>query len=200
MSIQAKGGSALGVAVVTGASAGIGKVYADRLAKRGYDLVLVARRKERLDALAQELKQKYGVQADTLVADLGNPADLKRVEDAHAADERITVLVNNAGTSALKPSVDLPVSEVDNQMDGNAKAVTHQSLAVLPGFVKRDRGTLINVGSSLSFFARLISTSYSAQGTRDALHTRPTGRASEHQRPRVVYLYRTDNSSRQKTR
>jgi short-subunit dehydrogenase len=121
MSIQGKGGSTLGVAVITGASAGIGKVYADRLAKRGYDLILIARRKERLETLAQELKQKYGVQADPLVADLGNEAGLKRVSDALAVDERITVLINNAGTAAFKPSIDLPVAAVDNQMDVNAK-------------------------------------------------------------------------------
>lgn len=96
------------------------------------------------------------------MADLGNSADLKRVANALADDERITVLVNNAGTSAVKPSVELPVSEAEHQMNVNAKAVTHLSLAVLPGFVKRDRGTLINIGSVLSFFALPISTSYSA--------------------------------------
>src|ERR1700748_2925594 len=110
MSTQSKGRSSLGVAVVTGASSGIGKVYADRLAKRGYDLVLVARRKERLEALSLELQQKYGIQAEVLVADLGNEADLKRVENAIAADERITMLVNNAGTSVLKPSISIPVA------------------------------------------------------------------------------------------
>src|SRR5882757_2247329 len=116
MSIRGKGGSALGVAVVTGASSGIGKVYADRLAKRGYDLILVARRRERLEALARELKQRYGVQADPLVADLGKDADLKRVADVLSTDERITVLVNNAGTSAAKSSLDLPIATVHNQM------------------------------------------------------------------------------------
>jgi short-subunit dehydrogenase len=171
MSIQGQGGSALGVAVVTGASSGIGNVYANRLAKRGYDLVLVARRKERLEVLAQELKQKFGVQAAPLVADLGNEADLKRVGDALAADERITMLVNNAGTSAVKPSIDLPVAVVENQMDVNAKSVTHLSLAVLPGFVKRNSGTLINIGSVLSFFAIPISTSYSATKAHVMLFT-----------------------------
>ena len=151
MSTQSKGGSALGVAVVTGASSGIGKVYADRLAKRGYDLILVARRKERLEALSQELQQKYGVRAEVLVADLGNQADLQRVGDAITPDERITLLVNHAGTLTVKPSIDLAVEAVHNQMDVNAKSVTHLSLAILPNFVKRNGGTLINIGSVALF-------------------------------------------------
>jgi short-subunit dehydrogenase len=157
--------------VVTGASSGIGKVYADRLAKRGYDLILVARRKERLEGLSRELQQKHGVRAEVLVADLGNQNDLKRVGDAIAADERITLLVNNAGTSAVKPSIDLPVEAVHNQMDVNAKSVTHLSLAILPNFVKRNGGTLINIGSVLSFFALPISTSYSATKAHVMLFT-----------------------------
>jgi hypothetical protein len=171
MSTKGKGRSTLGVAVVTGASSGIGKVYADRLAKRGYDLVLVARRKERLETLSRELQHTYGNQAEILVADLGNEADLKRVGDAIAADERITMLVNNAGTSVLKPSIAIPVALVDNQMDVNAKSVTHLSLAVLPNFVKRNSGTLVNVGSVLSFFATPISTSYSAAKAHVMLFT-----------------------------
>ena len=171
MSAQDKGKSALGVAVVTGASAGLGKIYADRLAKRGYDLILVARRKERLESLSKELEQTYGVKAEVLVTDLGNESDLKRVGAVLAADERITVLVNNAGTSVLKPSIAIPVENVENQMDVNAKSVTHLSLAVLPNFVKRNSGTLINIGSVLSFFALPISTSYSATKAHVMLFT-----------------------------
>lgn len=171
MSGQDKGRSSLGVAVVTGASSGIGKIYADRLARRGYDLILVARRKERLETLSKALEQTYGVKAEVLVADLGNESDLKRVEAALAADERITVLVNSAGTSVLKPSIDIPVASVANQMDVNAKSVTHLSLAVLPTFVKRNSGTLINIGSVLSFFAIPISTSYSATKAHVMLFT-----------------------------
>jgi uncharacterized protein len=171
MDINSKRKAGPGVAVVTGASAGIGRVYADRLAQRGYDLVLVARRKERLEALAHELKQQYGVDVNSLAGDLGNEVDLNRVAAAVAADERITMLVNNAGTSALKPSVDLPVETVNHQMDVNARAVTDLSLAVLPGFVKRNSGTLINIGSVLSFFAIPISTSYSATKAHVMLFT-----------------------------
>jgi short-subunit dehydrogenase len=171
MSVEYKGESPLGIAVVTGASSGLGKVYADRLAKRGYDLVLVARREDRLRTLSKELKQKYGVEANPLVADLGNEVDLKRVEAALSADERISVLVNSAGFSALKPAIDLPITAARTLMDINAKAVTELSLAVLPGFVRRNRGTLINIGSVLSFFAFPISTVYSATKAHVMLFT-----------------------------
>lgn len=160
-----------GVAVVTGASSGIGKIYADRFAKRGYDMVLVARRKDRLGALSEELEQKYGVKAEALVADLGNDEELKRVGSALAANERITVLVNNAGTAVIKPSAVTPVEAIEGQMDLNAKAVTYLSQAILPTFIQRNGGTLVNVGSVLSFFALPFSTSYSATKAHVMLYT-----------------------------
>ena len=91
------------VAVVTGASSGIGAVYADRLAKRGYDLILVARRAERLRELATKLTAAYGREVDVLTADLGSDADLARVESALASNPNIRVLVNNAGNARLGP-------------------------------------------------------------------------------------------------
>src|ERR1700712_1393651 len=111
MSTQGKG-----IAVVTGASSGIGKVYADRLAKRGYDLIVVARRKERLDALSLDLQQKYGIKAEAIVADLGNAADLQRLTSLLGANEHITLLVNNAGTSVFKPSIDISAELLQSQM------------------------------------------------------------------------------------
>jgi len=157
MSEQSKG-----LAVVTGASSGIGKIYADRLAKRGYDLLLVARRKQRLEELSQELQHKYGVKAEILVADLGSYSDLERVSKALASDERITLLVNNAGVGDLKPTNALSIESVNGLIDVNNKAVTHLTLAVLPNFTKRNSGTIINIGSILSFFTLPISTVYSA--------------------------------------
>jgi short-subunit dehydrogenase len=79
MSVKGSSNSEKGTAVITGASSGIGKVYADRLAKRGYNLLLIARRGDRLKELAQQLRNDQGISAETLVADLGNPADVKRV-------------------------------------------------------------------------------------------------------------------------
>jgi short-subunit dehydrogenase len=161
MSVKASSNSGKGTAVITGASSGIGKVYADRLAKRGYNLLLIARRGDRLKELAQQLGNDQGVSAETLVADLGNPADVKKVANAIATDSRITMLVNNAGTSTMAPSIKVPLAEIDRQMDVNARALTHLSLAVLSGFKERDRGTIINIGSVLSFYALPFTTTYS---------------------------------------
>ena len=160
-----------GIAVITGASSGIGKVYADRFAKRGYDLLLVARRKDRLDELSKELQQKHAVKVDTLVADLTKHEDLEKVGKAIASDERISVLVNNAGTAVVGPSAQIPIENVEFQLDLNARSVTYLSQAILPGFIKRDSGTLINIGSVLSFFAYPFSTSYSASKAHVLLYT-----------------------------
>src|ERR1700758_395417 len=92
--------SPLGTALVTGASTGIGATYADRLARRGYDLILVARDEARLDALAWRLRAMAKVQVETLRADLTDKADLAKVEQRLASDPSITLLVNNAGAAA----------------------------------------------------------------------------------------------------
>jgi uncharacterized protein len=163
--------SHLGTAVITGASSGLGKVYADRLAQRGYDLLLVARRADRLRNLAEELRTKYDIEANFIVADLGNSTDLQRVSDTISVDSRVSVMVNNAGTSLLAPSVEIPLAGLDAQLNVNARAVSHLSQAVLPGFIKRDAGTIINIGSVLSFSVLPISTSYSATKAHVMLYT-----------------------------
>src|SRR5690349_21051086 len=91
------------IAVVTGASSGIGSVYADRLARRGYDLILVARRGDRLRNLATTLEQAYGIKAEALVADLEKEDDLARLEAVLASNSAIRILVNNAGIAKLTP-------------------------------------------------------------------------------------------------
>jgi uncharacterized protein len=153
--------SPLGVAVVTGASSGIGAVYADRLAKRGYDLILVARRAERLDALATRLRAEQGVAVENMIADLANPADLDRVATAIAGDARITMLVNNAGTATLATLAKTGKVDQDKMIALNITALTRLSLAILPAFIARDRGTIINIASVLSFQTLPISGVYS---------------------------------------
>src|ERR1700742_1831714 len=95
--------SSKGVALVTGASAGIGAIYADRLARRGFDLILVARNQERLSALANKLTTETGRGIEIVAADLNNKADLAKVERILRDDASITLLVNNAGVGAIKP-------------------------------------------------------------------------------------------------
>ena len=141
----------LGTAVVTGASSGIGKVYADRLAQRGYDLLLVARRADRLEALARELKERHGVNARALVADLGNATELERVAQTIAGDPSITMLVNNAGTNAVAPLADTKQENLQAILNLNVVALTRLTIAVLPGFKERDRGTIINISSAVAF-------------------------------------------------
>jgi len=90
----------MGTALITGASAGIGAIYADRLAKRGYDLILVARNQSRLAALAQRLRSETGRSVETIAADLNDKADLARIETTLRNNAGITLLVNNAGVGA----------------------------------------------------------------------------------------------------
>ncbi len=164
MSDQASQGTrsaSRGTAVVTGASAGIGKVYAERLAGRGYDLILVARRADRLDALARSLRVKYGVAVQNIVADLGDAADLDRVAAAITGDQSITLLVNNAGVSTLAPVAQTSRAAMDAMIKVNVEALAYLSFAILPVFKARDRGAIINIASVLSFHTLPFSSIYS---------------------------------------
>lgn len=150
----------LGTAVVTGASSGLGSVYADRLAKRGYDLLLVARRGDRLETLAKTLRGAHGVAVATDVADLSNPVDLARVAAAVAAED-VTLIVNNAGSATMGALGEATAQTVDGMTELNITALARLTLAVLPGFKARNAGTIINIGSVLSYHALPISSAYS---------------------------------------
>jgi short-subunit dehydrogenase len=150
-----------GTAVVTGASAGIGMVYADRLAAQGYDLILVARRAERLNELAKRLSEQYGIHATALVEDLSKDAGVAAVEAAITADPTITMLVNNAGVATLAGFADTDFSKHEAMIDLNVNALVRLCYAVLPLFKQRDNGVLINIGSVLSLHTLPISSVYS---------------------------------------
>ena len=153
--------STLGTAVVTGASAGIGKTYAHRLAARGHDLLLVARRAERLEALAQTLRRDHGVNVEVLAADLGDAGELERVAQRLERDDNITLLVNNAGVATFGAVGTTDVAALATMTNVNVGAVVRLARAVLPGFRQRDRGTLINIGSVLGFHALAYTGAYS---------------------------------------
>lgn len=151
----------MGTAVVTGASSGLGSVYAERLAKRGYDLKLVARRGDRLEALATKIRKEFGVTVTNIVADLGVGEDLKRVANDLASDTEITTLINNAGTSTLNTFINTSIEKQMAMINVNITALTTLSNAVLPGFKNRDNGVLINIASVLGYHTLPISAVYS---------------------------------------
>jgi short-subunit dehydrogenase len=151
----------MGTAVVTGASSGLGEVFAERLAKRGYDLKLVARRKDRLNVLAEKLRSQYGIKVTNLVADLGLDTDLKKVAEELRNDKSITLLINNAGTSSLTSVTKTSVEKQKEMVNVNITALMLLSNTILPQFLEKNEGTLINIASVLGFYSLPISAIYS---------------------------------------
>ncbi|KAA2238257.1 SDR family NAD(P)-dependent oxidoreductase [Salinarimonas soli] len=152
--------STKGTALITGASAGIGAVYADRLARRGYDLVLVARNQARLTALAARLAAETGQRVEPLVADLDHPGDLARVEARLRTDAGITLLVNNAGVGATAPLLQADVERMDAMIRLNVVALTRLTYAAVPGFVERGGGTIVNVASIVAIAPETLNGVY----------------------------------------
>jgi short-subunit dehydrogenase len=148
--------------LITGASSGIGAVYADRFAKRGHDLVLVARDRAKLEALAARLRRDTGVSVDILQADLTDTAQLGKVETLLKSDSRIGILVNNAGASLAGTFIE-QTTEATAQLIGlNTIAVTRLAGAVAPRFVKEGKGAIINIASVLGLAPELGFTVYGA--------------------------------------
>jgi uncharacterized protein len=151
-----------GYALVTGASAGIGAVYADRLAKRGYDLILVARRGDRLKVLASQITNSTGRNVETVAMDLADRKDLHRVEERLRTDERIALLVNNAGLAAVTPLLNSNVDAMSEMIQLNVDTLMRLTYAVVPNFVKRRSGTIINIASAVSIGPERLNGVYGA--------------------------------------
>jgi uncharacterized protein len=151
----------LGTALVTGASTGLGAVYADRLARRGHDLILVARDAARMDALAAQLRAETGQTVEVLPADLTDPADLARVADRLATDTAITLLVNNAGMSMKGGLLDNGPAEVERLIALNITAPTLLAGAAARAFVARRSGTIVNIASVLALAPEAYDGVYS---------------------------------------
>lgn len=149
-----------GTALITGASSGIGAVYADRLAKAGYDLILVARSANRLSELARQITTKTGRSVETLPADLTQPSDLARVENVLKTDQSITLLVNNAGIAAVTPLLQSNVDEMERMITLNVTAPTRLAYAAAPAFVARGTGTIINIASIVAVNPKLLNGVY----------------------------------------
>ena len=149
-----------GTALITGASSGIGAIYADRLARRGFDLILVARNGERLRALTDRLVESTGRRVETLSADLSDSQDLARIEATLREREDITMLVNNAGVGATAPLLDSDITKMEEMITLNVVALTRLAYAVAPAFVRRAGGTIINIASIVAIAPERLNGVY----------------------------------------
>lgn len=148
--------------LVTGASTGIGAVYADRFARRGHDLVLVARDVARMQSRAERLRKETSVSIDVVPADLTDPQDLARIEQRLREDARIGVLVNNAGASLRGGFLDQNGEDIARLIALNVTALARLANAVAPRFAAGGQGAIINLGSVLGLAPELGSTVYGA--------------------------------------
>jgi hypothetical protein len=151
-----------GTALITGASSGIGATFARRLAADGYGLILVARREERLAALAGDLGGRYGVVVQRLATDLAEPAGLEEVEKCVASCEPVDLLVNCAGFGARGDFVRVDFCRQLAMIQLHVLASVRLARAVLPGMLERDRGGIINVASLTAFIPLPGDATYSA--------------------------------------
>jgi len=151
-----------GTALITGASAGIGAIYADRLAKRGYDLILVARSEAKLKSLADRIAKGTGRKVAVLAADLNDVADLAKVETVLRNDPSISLLVNNAGFGGVAPLMQADVDQMEDMIKLNVTALTRLTYAAVPGFVARGRGALINISSIVAISTETLNGVYGA--------------------------------------
>ncbi|MGI5327846.1 SDR family NAD(P)-dependent oxidoreductase [Actinomadura nitritigenes] len=139
-------------AFITGATAGIGAAFARRLASDGFDLVLLARDTERLERAAGGLRDRYGVRAETLTADLATEAGLAAAEERARKD--VDLLVNNAGFGHNGVFLDVPVADEITMLKVHCEAVLRLTHAALPGMLERGRGGVVNVASVAAFATR----------------------------------------------
>jgi short-subunit dehydrogenase len=148
-------------ALVTGASSGIGEEFARQLAKKRYDLVLVARRRERLEKLAEELAEAYGTNAEVIAGDLATPEGIHTVEKRIGQGD-IDLLVNNAGFGTRGVFANMSVDRELEELDVNIKALVRLTRAALEQMVQKKRGIVINVGSTGSFQPVPYMSTYAA--------------------------------------
>jgi uncharacterized protein len=165
------------VALITGASAGIGKVFAQRLAASGHDLLLVARDGVRLQGIADELSLQYGINAEALPADLARDEGMRSVANRITQMERLDVLVNNAGFGTKGKLVNRPIAEQATMLELHVMAPMLLTRAALPAMLERKSGTIINVASVASFIYSAGNVNYCA--TKAYLRVFTEGLATE---------------------
>lgn len=151
-----------GTALITGASGGIGAIYADRLARRGYDLILVARSQAKLEAVAQRLAAETGRNIKAIAADLNDKDDLGRIETPLHEDPAISMLVNNAGVGAVAPLLESDIDTMQEMIGLNVVSLTRLTYATAPALVRRGGGTIINISSAVAIGPEILNGVYGA--------------------------------------
>jgi short-subunit dehydrogenase len=149
-----------GTALITGASTGIGAIYADRLAARGYDLILVARNRDRLQSLASAISDRTGRAVEVLAADLGDATGLADIEKVLREDASITLLVNNAGIGTHTALLESDIDRMEAMVRLNVTALMRLTYAAVPGLVARGGGTVINIASIVALAPELLNGVY----------------------------------------
>ncbi|MGC2404658.1 MAG: SDR family oxidoreductase [Acidobacteriaceae bacterium] len=153
--------STKGTALVTGASTGIGAVYADRLAQRGYDLILVARSLDKLNQVAREIQAATHRKVEILQADLTVAVDVQKVAHRLATDGSITALVNNAGMASAGKLIESDPDLLEEMIQLNITAFTRLGVAAAKSFATRSNGLIINIGSIVALAPELLNGAYS---------------------------------------
>jgi short-subunit dehydrogenase len=151
-----------GTALVTGASSGIGAIYAERLAARGFDLLLVARDEQRLEAAASKLRTEHGVQVEVLKADLTQKDDVLKIEQRLRSDSSISLLLNNAGVASDGLLANADMEQLEKLIQLNVTTVTRLASAAAASFAKAGRGSIINIASVVALFPERFNATYSA--------------------------------------
>jgi short-subunit dehydrogenase len=149
-----------GTALITGASSGMGAIYADRLARRGYDLILVARNLDRLIALANRITNETHQSVEFIDGDLNDRAALAGVEATLKQDASITLLVNNAGVGTHTPLLESDIEAMTRMIELNVSALTRLTYAAVPGFIARGKGAVINISSIVAISPETLNGVY----------------------------------------
>lgn len=151
-----------GIALVTGASSGIGAVYADRLARRGYDLILVARDRARLEVLAERLHSETGRTIEVIAADLVDPAAVAALAERIAREQRLTLLINNAGMAVHGALMNASADELTRMIALNVTAPTLLTRAAVSAFGEHGGGSVVNISSILAVAPEILDSAYAA--------------------------------------
>ncbi len=149
-------------AVITGASSGLGESFARRLASDGYNLILVARRQKKLEAIAQELEAAHGINVTIIVADLIDENDVNRLADQLSTVDNLVMLINNAGFGSRGNFIDVPARSHHDMIDVHVTAPVILTHAVLPKMIAQGRGAIINVSSTSAFYRGHDRVNYGA--------------------------------------